>query len=177
MPSAYDYTSVMLSKAATVDQYLARLPADRRATLEAVRKVIRANLDPQIEEGMHYGMISYYVPHRVFPEGYHCNPKQPLPFGALAAQKNYFALHLFHLYTGPELAWLQKAWRATGCKLDMGRCCIRFKHLGDVPLEVVGEAVRRVTAQEHIERYQKVMELNQRAAAKRKAKRKTAART
>jgi hypothetical protein len=148
----------MQSKASTVAQYLCALPADRRATLEAVRHVVLTNLDKEIEEGMQYGMISYSVPHRVFPAGYQCDPKRPLPFAALAAQKNYITLHLFHLY-GAEEKWFRKAWIGTGRKLDMGRCCIRFKNLDDVPLDVVGEAVRRVTAQSLIEWYQKAMKL------------------
>ena len=84
----------MQSKATTVGQYLAELPADRRRAIEAVRKVILANLDRDYEEGMQYGMIGYYVPHRIYPAGYHCDPKQPLPFTALASQKNYLSLYL-----------------------------------------------------------------------------------
>ena len=144
----------MQSKATTVDDYLKSLPADRRAVLDAVRKVILANLDAQYAEGMQYGMIGYFVPHSVFPQGYHCDPKQPLCYAALAAQKNYFALYLMSVYGSPkELAWFQDAWRKSGRKLDMGKACVRFKALADVPLEVVGEAIRRVPAQKYLQHY------------------------
>jgi hypothetical protein len=83
----------MQSKAATVEQYLASLPEDRRTALGAVRKVILNNLDKDFEEGMQYGMIGYYVPHRVYPAGYHCDPRQPLPFAGLASQKNYMSVY------------------------------------------------------------------------------------
>lgn len=92
----------MASKAGSIDEYLASLPDERRQVIEAVRKVIRANLDSDFEEGIQYGMIGYYIPHRVFPAGYHCDPKQPLPYAALAAQKNHFSLHLMGLYISPR---------------------------------------------------------------------------
>src|SRR6478672_5651786 len=105
----------MQSKAATVTQYLASLPADRRADVEAVRKVILKNLDKDYEEGMQYGMIGYYVPHRTYPAGYHCDPRQPLPFAGLASQKNYMALYLMCVYGEGELAtWFRQAWAKTG---------------------------------------------------------------
>jgi hypothetical protein len=88
----------MQSKATTVEQYLAELPADRRAAIQAVRQVILKNLDKDYREGMGYGMIGYCVPHTVFPAGYHCDPKQPLPFAGLASQKNYMSVYLMGLY-------------------------------------------------------------------------------
>ena len=88
----------MQSKATTVEQYLAELPEDRRKAVEAVRQVVLKNLDKDFEEGMQYGMIGYYVPHRVYPAGYHCDPKQPLPFAGLASQKNHMALYLMCVY-------------------------------------------------------------------------------
>src|SRR5688572_28205785 len=106
---------LMQSKAATVQQYLAELPADRRAAIETVRAVIRKNLDPLYEEGMHYGMIGYYVPHRVYRAGYHCDPKQPLPFVCLASQKNHLAVYLGCVYGHAENErWFREAWTATG---------------------------------------------------------------
>lgn len=147
----------MQSKATTVAQYLAELPADRRAAIEAVRKVVRKNLDQDYEEGMQYGMIGYYVPHRIFPAGYHCDPKQPLPFAGLASQKNHMALYLMCIYGDTEHArWFQQAWAKTGKKLDMGKSCIRFKKLEDVALDVIGEAIRRVPARKYIEIYEKM---------------------
>lgn len=144
----------MQSKAKTVAEYLASLPADRRIALEAVRKVILKNLDRDYEEGMQYGMIGYYVPHRVFPLGYHCDPKQPVPFGGLASQKNHMSVYLMSNYAdGPEEKWFKAAWAKTGKKLDMGKCCVRFKKLDDVALDVIGEAVRRTPAAKYIEVY------------------------
>ncbi|HEV7488121.1 MAG TPA: DUF1801 domain-containing protein [Thermoanaerobaculia bacterium] len=90
----------MQSKATTVSDYLASLPPDRRTAIEAVREVILANLDHDYEEGMQYGMIGYYVPHRVYPAGYHADPKQGLPFAGLASQKNYMSVYLMGLYCG-----------------------------------------------------------------------------
>jgi ribosomal protein S21 len=153
----------MQSQASTVEQYLAELPADRRADLEAVRKVIRANLDSGFEEGMQYGMIGYSVPHRLFPAGYHCDPKQPLSLAALGSQKNYMALHMMCIYdagTGmnPHAEWFQREWKKTGKKLDMGKACIRFKKLDDLALDVIGAAFKRITAKSYIETYQRARE-------------------
>ena len=149
----------MQSKATTVQQYLADLPEDRRAALQAVREVILKNLDKDYEEGMQYGMIGYYVPHRVFAAGYHCDPRQPLPFAALGSQKNYMSLHLMGVY-GDESqnAWFREAWAKTGKKLDMGKACVRFKKLTDLPLDVIGEVIRRVPAKNYIECYQAARE-------------------
>ena len=133
----------MQSKAATVVAYLAELPEDRRKALEAIRKVIRKNLDKDYEERMQYGMIGYCVPHRVFPAGYHCDPKQPLPFAGLASQKNYMSLYLMCVYGNEgEREWFHEQWTKSGKKLDMGKACVRFKKLEDVPLDVIGEAQR-----------------------------------
>ena len=148
----------MQSKATSVDQYLAALPADRRAALEAVRNVIRANLDKEYEEGMQYGMIGYYVPHRVFPAGYHCDPRQPLTFAGLAAQKNQMSLYLMCVYGDAAMAeWFRSAYAASGKKLDMGKACVRFRKLEDLPLEVIGQAIARVPAKVYIERYEEAL--------------------
>jgi hypothetical protein len=145
----------MASKPATVADYLASQPADRRAAIEAVRAVILKNLDSDYEEGMQYGMIGYYVPHRVYPAGYHCDPKQPLPFAGLASQKGHMSLYIMGCYGSPEQeAWFRKAWTDTGRKLDMGKACIRFKKLEDVALDVVGEAFRRMPATAYIAQYE-----------------------
>jgi hypothetical protein len=118
----------MQSKATTVAQYLAELPQDRRAAIEAVRKVILDNLDKDYEEGMQYGMIGYYVPQRVYPAGYHCDPKQPLTFAALASQKNHMALYMMCVYaSGEHSEWFKRSWAKTGKKLDMGKSCVRFR--------------------------------------------------
>jgi hypothetical protein len=145
----------MQSKATTVDAYLAELPEERRGAISAVRKVILANLDRDYKEGMQYGMIGYYVPHRVYPAGYHANPKQPLPFAGLASQKNYMSLYLMCVYdAGEHGKWFQEAFARSGKKLDMGKSCVRFKRLVDLPLDVIGEAIRRVPARQFIKIYE-----------------------
>ncbi len=145
----------MQSKAATVEEYLASLPEDRRTALEKVREVFLANLGPEFREGMQYGMIGYFLPHEVYPPGYHCDPKQPLPFAGLASQKNHMGMYLFCLYAGgEELERFRAAWEKTGKKLDMGKACIRFKKIEDVPLGVVGATVRRMTAKKFIAHYE-----------------------
>lgn len=158
----------MQSKATTVAQYLKELPADRRALVAAVRKVVLANLDPVFEEGMGYGMISWHVPHRVFPAGYHCDPKMPLPFAGLAAQKNYLSLYLMSVYAErEEEEWLRAEFSQAGKKLDMGKSCIRFKTLDDLPLAVIGQAIARVSAKEHIAHYERSLAATRKPAAKR----------
>ncbi|MBK9120674.1 MAG: DUF1801 domain-containing protein [Phycisphaerales bacterium] len=145
----------MNRNAQSVAEYLAALPADRRAALDAVRTVICANLSGGYEEGMQYGMIGYYVPHSIYPAGYHCDPKQPLPFAGLASQKNHMSLYLGCVYGNPEHAeWFRTAWKATGKKLDMGKACIRFKRLEDLPLDVIGEAVARVPVEKYLASYE-----------------------
>ena len=143
----------MQRSARTVQDYLQGLPADRRAALNAVRGVILAHLPEGYEECMSYGMIGYVVPHRIYPKGYQCNPKVPLPFLNLGSQKNHMALHLMCCYSDPKLkAWFEKAWKDTGRKLDMGGGCARFKTLEDVPLEVIGQLVASLPVGEYIRR-------------------------
>lgn len=145
----------MQSKAATVEQYLAELPEDRRAALQAVREVILKNLDKDYVECMGYGMMGYAVPHSVYPPGYHCDPKQPLPFAGMASQKGYMSVYLMCTYMDtPEDGWFRKAWAKTGKKLDMGKSCIRFKKIEDLALDVIGEAIRRVPVKRYIEIYE-----------------------
>ncbi|TPV94082.1 MAG: DUF1801 domain-containing protein [Myxococcales bacterium FL481] len=161
----------MRSAARTVAQYLAEIPEDRREVLIAVRDVIRDNLDPGFTEGMQYGMIGYYVAHDRYPAGYHCDPSQPLPFASLAAQKNHLALYLFCIYAAPggEDAFRQ-AWRATGKRLDMGKACVRFKRLEDVALDVIADAVRRITVADHIAHYEESTADRRSGRASRRAK-------
>jgi Domain of unknown function (DU1801) len=168
----------MQSKATTVQQYLAELPAERRVAIEGVRAVILKNLDPIFEEGMQYGMIGFYVPHRVYPPGYHCDPKQPLPFICLASQKNYMSVYLGCVY-GPEREKpFREAWAKTGKKLDMGKSCVRFRKLDDLALDVIGESIRRLPARAFIQYYESVIKTMLRRPAskpsKTMAKKKTA---
>ena len=155
----------MQSKAKTVTEYLDALPIDRRIAIEAIREVIHANLDADFEEGIQYGMIGYYVPHRVFPAGYHCDPKQPLNMAGLGAQKNHLALYMLGLYCDPELTqWFQQAWTKAGKKLDMGKACIRFKTLDDVPLDVIGAAFKKLTCKRYLATYTGILEKTGRGA-------------
>jgi len=174
----------MQSKCANIAEYLESLPPDRRAPIEAVRDVILANLDSGYEEGMQYGMIGYYIPHSVFPAGYHCDPRQPLPFAGIASQKQYISLYLAGVYCGcgehsseetPDARWLRAQWAATGKKLDMGKACIRFKKLEDVALGVLGEAIRRIPAKLYIERYCEVLAEGEKHKADAKARKNVAA--
>ena len=166
----------MQSKETTVAKYLASLPADRRAAISAVRKVILDNLDGEFREQMQYGMIGYCVPHSVFPPGYHCSPDQPLPFAGLASQKSHMALYLMHVYADNESARrFKEAWTKSGKKLDMGKSCIRFKKLEDVPLDVIGQTIAGISARKWVETYQAILDRPRPgrpapAAAKSKAK-------
>jgi hypothetical protein len=121
-------------------------------------------------------MIGYYVPHRVYPAGYHCNPKQPLPFACLASQKNYMSLYLMTVYgDGAHWQWFRDAWAKTGKKLDMGQCCIRFKKLDDLALDVIAEALRRTPVNAYLEFYEAALQsLAARRKARPMAKKKTA---
>lgn len=147
----------MQSKATTVQAYLASLPEDRRAALQAIRAVILKNLGKGFVEAMQYGMIGYVVPHSIFPDGYHCDPKQPLTFAGLASQKNYMSLYLMCVYGDAAHAEeFRRDWLATGKKLDMGKSCIRFKRLEDVALDAVAQSIRRVTVKGYVDSYVKI---------------------
>jgi hypothetical protein len=144
----------MTSEAKTVEEYLASLPEDRRAIISAVRDAINARLPQGYEEGMQYGGIGWYVPHSLFPAGYHCNPKEPLNFAGLANQKNHIGIHLFCLYgSEARMKEFQEAYAATGKKLDMGKSCLRFKKLDDLALDVITETVSRIPAQQYVDHY------------------------
>ncbi len=168
----------MQSKAKTVQEYLAALPEDRRRAIQALRKVIKANLPKGFREGMQYGMPAYFVPHSVFPAGYHCSPEEPLPFASIASQKNHLAFYSFYLYQdGKELARFQKEWKAAGHKLDMGKSCVRLKSLEHVPLEVIGDSIARQDVKAYVAAYEKALGGTARKkAAKKKAAKKPATR-
>jgi hypothetical protein len=147
----------MQSSARTVQEYLKELPANRREAMNAVRGVILANLPEGYEERMSYGMIGYVVPHSIYPEGYQCNPKVPLPFINLGSQKKHMALHLMCCYADPNLkACFEKAWKDAGKKFDMGGGCVRFKKIEDVPLEMIGQFVASLPVDDYIRRIEKV---------------------
>ena len=164
----------MQSKATTIEQYLSELPEERRAAIATVRHVILKNLDKDYEEGMQYGMIGYFVPHRIYPAGYHCNPKQPLPYVCLASQKDYMSLYMMPVYgDGVEESWFRNEWAKTGKKLDMGKCCVRFKKLEDLALEVIGDTLRRVPVKKWIAYYESVVKSSRTKTDKPSAKQAT----
>jgi len=161
----------MKSGATTVEQYLAALPPDRREAIAAVRQVIRKNLGKGFDEGMQYGMIGYFVPHSVYPPGYHCDPKQPLPFAGLASQKNHMSLYLMSVYgSRTEEEWLRKAFKKAGKKLDMGKSCVRFKKIEDVPLDVIGKVIKRTTVKKFVAGYESAFGQTSRGAKKKTRK-------
>lgn len=147
----------MPSKATTVEQYLAELPEDRRSAIAAVRKVFLDNMGKGYAEQMQYGMIGYCVPHSVFPPGYHCDPKQPLPFAGLASQKEHMSLHLMGLYMNSKLRGeFETAWAKTGKKLDMGKACVRFKKLEDLALDVLASTLKRMPCETYVAEYERL---------------------
>ena len=140
----------MKSKASTVEEYLASLPEDRLAAIQAVRKVILKNLPKGYEEVLQYGVLGYVVPLKVFPSGYLNRKNEPLPYIALASQKNYMSIYMMSVYGDAE-AKFREEYQATGKRLDMGKCCVRFRKLEDLPLDVIGKAVARYPMKKWIE--------------------------
>ena len=149
----------MTSNAKSVDEYLRALPEDRRKALSAVREVILENLPEGYAECMFCGMIGYVVPHSIYPAGYHCNPSQPLQYAALGSQKNHMAIYLCNVYGDPAIEkWFRKSYQATGKKLDMGKSCVRFKKLEDLPLEVIGQVIARTPVNKYLARIGQVLQ-------------------
>jgi hypothetical protein len=146
----------MQSKAKTVDEYIAELPEDRQRAITELRKVIKKNLPKGFEERMGYGMMGWDVPHSIYPDGYHCNPKEPLPFMGLASQKNNISFYHMGLYADPDLLeWFQSEWpKYTSRKLDMGKSCVRFKKIDDIPTKLLGELAKKMTPKQWIELYE-----------------------
>ena len=160
------YACDMAKKPQTVRDYVDALPPERREAIDTLRKVVRANLDKGIEEGMQYGMIGYFIPHARYPAGYHCDPAQPLPFAGLASQKGHLSLYLMGCYAqGPWKDRFVKAWKASGKKLDMGAACVRFKSIDQVPLDVIADTIRGMTVDAYIAQYESAL----RPAAKKAA--------
>lgn len=140
----------MRSDAATVDEYLAELPEERREAVSTVRRVILDHLPEGYDEAMSWGMIAYQVPLDTYPDTYN---GQPLLYAALASQKRHMALYLHGIYADPEARReFEEAYRATGKRFDAGKSCVRFRTLDDLPLDVIGEAVARFGVRELIER-------------------------
>ncbi len=147
----------MQSKALTPDQYVAELPEDRKNALNKLRHEIAAHLPEGFQECMNYGMIGYVVPHSIYPKGYHCDPKLPLPFLGLASQKNAISFYHMGLYADKELMnWFVAEYpKHSSAKLDMGKSCIRFKKAEHIPFALLGELISKMSVNNWIEIYEK----------------------
>jgi hypothetical protein len=151
------------SDARTPEEYLARLPDDRRDAIGQVVDVVRDNLPAGYEEGMQYGMIGWYVPLSSLPDTYN---GQPLGLAAVANQKHYMSLYLNSVYGDPDTeAWFRQAFAATGRRLDMGKSCVRFRRISDLPLEVIGQTIARADPDVFVARYLAVRGSTQRRRA------------
>ncbi|MDX1350230.1 MAG: DUF1801 domain-containing protein [Putridiphycobacter sp.] len=147
----------MQSKATSIEEYFENLPADRKAPMMQLHQTIVENLGEGIEPRMSYGMIGYVIPHSVYPDGYHCDTKLPLPFMNIASQKNFIALYHMGLYADKDLLkWFEAAYpKYVKTKLDMGKSCIRFKKVDQIPFELIGQLVTKMGAEEWIDLYEK----------------------
>lgn len=141
------------------DDYLSKVPDDRREAMSKLREVFRKNLPPGFEETISYDMIGFVVPKSVYAAGYHCNPETPLPFINLASQKHFIAVYHMGLYADPVLLdWFTTAYPAhSKTRLDMGKSCIRFKKPDSIPFGLLGELAGKVTVQQWIDRYEKTL--------------------
>ncbi len=146
----------MTSEAKTVEEYSKELPEDRKEPIQKIRKVILDNCDPKLQEQMSYGMIGYVVPHSVYPPGYHVDPKLPLPYINLASQKNYISLYDMALYVNGVEDWWKEAYKKeVGKKPNMGKCCIRFTKMEDIPYDLIAQLCQKVNVDEWITFYEK----------------------
>ena len=140
------------SNAATVKEYLEELPDDRRKAISKVRAVIRKNLPKGFVETMNWGMITYEVPLKTVPDTYN---GKPLMYAGLASQKNHMAVYLSNVYADPEITdWFINAYKDTGKKLDMGKSCVRFKKLENLPLDVIGDAIAYTSLDDFVDLYE-----------------------
>ncbi|MBJ2173502.1 DUF1801 domain-containing protein [Aureibaculum sp. A20] len=144
-------------KANSVEDYIDQIPEDRKEVIIKLHKVILEHLPNGFESGINYNMIGYYVPHSVYPNGYHCDPKLPLPFINLASQKNSINLYHVGIYAKKELLdWFVSEYpKYSKRKLDMGKSCIRFKYINEIPHELIADLVKKMTVKDWIETYEK----------------------
>ena len=141
-----------------ISKYLNEIPENRKDSFNQLRNTLLTNLPKGFEESFHYGMIGYVVPHSIYPNGYHCTPEIPLPFISIANQKNFIALYHMGIYATPELLqWFVREY-PKHClrKLDMGKSCIRFKKIDDIPFELIGELMKKMTTKDWIEKYERI---------------------
>ena len=143
-------------KEKSVSSYLENVEISKKEAFLNLRETIKNNIDSTFNEEINYGMIGYVVPHEVYPSGYHCDPKLPLPFLAIAAQKNFIALYHMGIYMEPALLdWFVAEFpKHSKSKLDMGKSCIRFKKPQDIPFELIAELIKKMTANDWIKLYE-----------------------
>ena len=155
----------MRSEATTPEEYLEILPADRKQAIGELRKILLENLPDGFSEIMNYGMIGYVVPHTLYPKGYHCSPEQPLPFINIASQKNFIALYHLGLYADQSLLewFVQEYPKYSKAKLDMGKSCIRFKKVAQIPYNLIGELAAKIMPAEWINIYENKLSLKSKA--------------
>lgn len=146
----------MRYEANSPDEYISQLPDERQPVITKLREVINKNLPKGFREEMSYGMIGWIVPHSTYPDGYHCDPKLPLPFMNIASQKNFVAVYHSGVYADPEIhEWFVNEYpNHAKRKLDMGKSCIRFKKMDDVPYELIGDLCSKITVNQWIELYE-----------------------
>src|ERR1700753_3989331 len=140
----------MASQFTTPAQYVDALLPERKIAMQKLREAILKNLPKGFSEEINYGMIGYVVPHSIYPKGYHCNPKLPLPYINLASQKNYIALYATCVYGDSKLKdWFVNEYpKHCKTRLDMGAGCIRFKKMDDIPYQLIGELAGKLTPQQ-----------------------------
>ncbi len=146
----------MVINAKTIDEYINQLPPDRKLAIDKLRNTILANLPEGFYETINYGMIGYVVPHSIYPKGYHCDTKQPLPFINIASQKNFIALYHMGIYANKALnEWFVNEYpKHCKTKLDMGKSCIRFKKMDDIPYNLIAELVQKLSPSDWIRLYE-----------------------
>jgi uncharacterized protein YdhG (YjbR/CyaY superfamily) len=146
----------MQYKAISPEDYISQIPKERQEAMKKLRKVIKDNLPKGFEEGMNYNMIGYYVPHSIYPNGYHCDTKLPLPFMNIASQKNFMALYHMGMYAKKEiLDWFTSEYpKHCKYKLDMGKSCVRFKKIEDIPYDLIGQLTAKMSVDEWIQVYE-----------------------
>jgi uncharacterized protein YdhG (YjbR/CyaY superfamily) len=147
----------MTSEAKTPAQYIKELPADRKEAVSELRNAVLKNIPEGFTEVMSYGMLGYVVPHEIYPAGYHCNPKLPLPFVAIASQKNFIAFYHMGIYANPKLLrWFVEEYpKHSEAKLDMGKSCVRFKKPEHIPYKLIGELMKKMSVENWVEVYEK----------------------
>ena len=152
------YSDSMQLQADNPDHYVTQIPEERQAIFNELRIIIKNKMPPELQECISYGTIGYVVPKSVYPAGYHCSPELPLPFANLASQKNTISFYHMGLYANEDLMlWFKEEYaKRSKYKLDMGKSCVRFKRMADIPLELIGELMGKISTPEWIDTYERI---------------------